>query len=74
MGLSMPNQSSQRQFTEEPTEQAARQATASGATVTLAIDGVAPITVGENRSVAITNDLTTSADPSKAAVTPLPPP
>jgi len=44
--------------------------TDSGATVTLAIDGAAPITVGENRNVAITNGLTTPAAPSKAAVTP----
>jgi len=43
--------------------------TASGATVTLAIDGAAPITIGENRSVAITDDLGTPADPAQAVVT-----
>jgi len=44
--------------------------TASGATVTLVPDGAAPITIGENRSVAITDDLITPADPAQAAVTP----
>jgi len=42
--------------------------TASGATVTLVIDGAAPITIGENRSVAITDDLFTPANPVDVAV------
>jgi len=37
-------------------------------TVTLALDGAAPITIGENRSLAITGDLFTPADPVDAAV------
>jgi len=42
--------------------------TDASSTVTLAIDGAAPITIGENRSVAITDDLFTPADPGEAAV------
>jgi len=44
--------------------------TASGATVTLALDGAAPITIGADRSVGSSEDLATPADPGKAAVTP----
>jgi len=44
--------------------------TASGASVTLTIDGAAPITIGENRSVTITDDLVTPTDPSAAAIAP----
>jgi len=40
--------------------------TAAGASVTLAIDGAAPITIGENRSVAMTDDLAVPADPVEA--------
>jgi len=44
--------------------------TTSGTSVTLAINGAAPITIGEDRSVAITDALAIPADPSAAAVTP----
>jgi len=43
--------------------------TGSGTMVTLAIDGAAPITIGENRSVAITDDLAASVDPGEVVVT-----
>jgi len=46
--------------------------TASGASVTLSINGSAPITIGENRSVAITDDLITPADPAAASIAPPP--
>jgi len=46
--------------------------TAGGASVTLAVDGAAPITIGENRSVALTDDLINPADPAAAAITPPP--
>jgi len=42
--------------------------TASGASVTLSIDGAAPITIGEDRSVAITDELATPIDPSEAVI------
>jgi len=42
--------------------------TAPGASLTLEIDGLAPITIGENRRVAISDDLTTPADPGEAAI------
>jgi len=46
--------------------------TASGATVTVSIDGANPITIGEDRSVAITDDLITPADPAAASIAPPP--
>jgi len=45
--------------------------TASGASVALTIDGAAPITIGENRSVAITDDLATPAGPDESVINPL---
>jgi len=44
--------------------------TAAGAAVTLAIDGTAPITIGENRRVAITDALIAPVDPSEAVFAP----
>jgi len=46
--------------------------TAAGASVTLAVDGAAPITIGENRSVALTDDLISPADAAAAVITPPP--
>gem|GEM_PF-1594458 len=42
--------------------------TASGAFATLALDGVAPITIGENRSVALVDEIATTTNPVDAAV------
>jgi len=45
--------------------------TAAGAMITLTIDGVAPITIDENRRVVITDALAAPADPSEAVRTPV---
>jgi len=42
--------------------------TAAGSTVTLAIDGQAPITIGADRTVAISTELDVPADPGEATV------
>jgi len=42
--------------------------TASGASVTLSINGAAPFVIGESRSVAITDDLATPVEPAQAVV------
>jgi len=42
--------------------------TAEGATVTLAVDGAAPITIGPDRVVALTDELSTPSDPAAAAI------
>jgi len=44
--------------------------TAAGATVTLAIDGAAPITIGPDRSVTLTDELASPADPAAASIAP----
>jgi len=42
--------------------------TAPGASVTLAVDGAAPVTIGGNRSVAITDEFAASVEPDASAI------
>jgi len=44
--------------------------TASGSSVTLTMDGIAPITIGENRNVALTDDLATPTHPGESVIRP----